>query len=277
MAEIKQMHTDNIKKINDLLTNQKVAEVASILGKTEVEAKKLKAQMEAKLAELKLKAQRPVEPEVAEVAPVEPAPVKAEEVVQPKKEDVIEQVQQEKVEKKVEEKKEYKIIRDKLTPPTVDEKLLKEEKPEKPEEVKPAPKKNEFIVERGVFIRTDEPKKKFNQKEFRPNQKEFRPQGEKPAFENRQGGDFGGKNPRSAGKKPAPSTYVAPPIVEKADKRNFNKKKQNNEKNYEEKRVVNKRSLIRNNVDVDDFDENKTGYRKFRPVKKAKEQSVFIW
>ncbi|MBR5900245.1 MAG: hypothetical protein IKZ38_02485, partial [Clostridia bacterium] len=80
MAEIKQMHTDNIKKINDLLNNQKVAEVASILGKTEVEAKKLKAQMEAKLAELKLKAQRPVEPEVAEVAPVEPAPVKAEEV-----------------------------------------------------------------------------------------------------------------------------------------------------------------------------------------------------
>ena len=38
--------------------------------------------------------------------------------------------------------------------------------------------------------------------------------------------------------------------------------------------MVNKRSLIRNSVDVDDFDENKTGYRKFRPVKKNKEQQV---
>ena len=35
---------------------------------------------------------------------------------------------------------------------------------------------------------------------------------------------------------------------------------------------MNKRSLIRNNVTIDDFDENKTGYRKFRPVKKNKEQ-----
>ncbi|MBQ4097665.1 MAG: translation initiation factor IF-2, partial [Clostridia bacterium] len=36
---------------------------------------------------------------------------------------------------------------------------------------------------------------------------------------------------------------------------------------------MNKRALVRNQVDIDDFDENKTGYRKFRPVKKAKEQT----
>ena len=50
-------------------------------------------------------------------------------------------------------------------------------------------------------------------------------------------------------------------------------KKQNTEKSYEDKRVINKRALIKNNVSIEDFDENKTGYRKFRPVKKNKEQA----
>ena len=37
--------------------------------------------------------------------------------------------------------------------------------------------------------------------------------------------------------------------------------------------MINKHALIKGQVDVDDFDESKTGYRKFRPVKKAKEKS----
>jgi len=56
-------------------------------------------------------------------------------------------------------------------------------------------------------------------------------------------------------------------------KRNFTKKKQGGEKQYEDKHAINKRALIRNQVDIDDFDENKSGYRKFRPAKKAKEQA----
>ena len=54
--------------------------------------------------------------------------------------------------------------------------------------------------------------------------------------------------------------------------RKSNNKKQQDEKSFEEKHVINKRSLIRNQISIDDFDENKTGYRKFRPVKKNKEE-----
>ena len=73
-------------------------------------------------------------------------------------------------------------------------------------------------------------------------------------------------------KKPR-ETYVAPPVVPTQDKRSFNKKKSTGEKSYEEKHVLNKRALIKNQVSIEDFDENKTGYRKFRPVKKAKDQT----
>ena len=72
-------------------------------------------------------------------------------------------------------------------------------------------------------------------------------------------------------KKPR-ETYIAPPVIlNNNDKRGQKKKNQNNEYQYEDKHVINKRGLIRNEVSIDDFDENKTGYRKFRPVKKAKE------
>ncbi len=265
MAEIKQMHTDNIKKINELLTSKKVAEASSSFGKTEIAVKKLISQMEAKLADIKARAktveEKPVSPEITpkvevadkpEVAP-KAEPIKVEEVksAEPIK---VEEVKSVPNEVKVEEKAEIK----------------QEPKPEE----KPAPKKNPFIVERGVFIPRNEPKKSPAQKEFRPNQKEFRPS-DRPEGKNQ--GEFNNRAPRQdnrgVGKKPN-MTYVAPPIVVKDDKRNFgNKKKQGSDKFSEEKHTTNKRSLIRNNVTIEDFDENKTGYRKFRPVKKAKEQA----
>ena len=75
-------------------------------------------------------------------------------------------------------------------------------------------------------------------------------------------------------KKPqASGTYIAPPVLPTVnDKRNFSKKKQNVDNRFEEKHVINKRALIKNQVDIDDFDENKTGYRKMRPAKKQKAQ-----
>ena len=136
---------------------------------------------------------------------------------------------------------------------------IPEEKPEiKPETVASAPapaekeKRAEFVVpkERPSFIVRREGKETVN-----PVRKTF------------EGGRSGGFN-----KKPR-ETYVAPPVVPTQDKRSFNKKKTTNEKSYEEKHVLNKRALIKNQVSIDDFDENKTGYRKFRPVKKAKETS----
>ncbi|MBO5928021.1 MAG: translation initiation factor IF-2, partial [Clostridia bacterium] len=72
------------------------------------------------------------------------------------------------------------------------------------------------------------------------------------------------KKPREA--------YVAPPVVASNNDRR-NTKKQKNERSFEDKHVLNKRALIRNQVDVSDFDEDKSGYRKLRPAKKVKAQA----
>ena len=62
---------------------------------------------------------------------------------------------------------------------------------------------------------------------------------------------------------PAPKTYSSPA-----------KKKTSYEKPYvEQKRTVNKRALVKQQVSVSDFDEDKSGYRKLR-VKKQKQQTV---
>ncbi len=74
-----------------------------------------------------------------------------------------------------------------------------------------------------------------------------------------------------AGKLSAAIPPVAPPS------KNFSapaKKKANYEKPYvEQKRTVSKRALIKQQVSVSDFDEDKSGYRKLR-VKKQKQQTV---
>ena len=139
-----------------------------------------------------------------------------------------------------------------------------EQKEEQPKEEEPAAvnteksapvekeKRAEFVVpkERPSFIVRREGKETVA-----PQRKTF------------EGGKTGAFN-----KKPR-ETYVAPPVVPTQDKRSFNKKKSTGEKSYEEKHVLNKRALIKNQVSIEDFDENKTGYRKFRPVKKAKDQT----
>ena len=62
---------------------------------------------------------------------------------------------------------------------------------------------------------------------------------------------------------PAPKTFTAPA-----------KKKASYDKSYSDsKRTVSKRALVKQQVSVEDFDENKSGYRKLR-VKKQKQQTV---
>ena len=257
MADNKVMRNDNIKKINEILTSKTALDVLQKLSTLESNVKNLKKKIDDKLdlfAKQKAQEQAKVVESVPEEAKVEEKSI-VKEVPKAIEPEVVTTEQ-------VEEVKETSVV---PQPKQVDE------TPVQPAPEKPQPKKNEFIVSRGVFIRTDD-KKKPN--EFRPKreQGEFKPKkpmGDKP-FAPRQGDN---KQERFAGKKPQnTSTYVAPPVIMKEDKRSFGKKKQT-EKNYDEqKHVVNKRSLIRNNVSIDDFDENKTGYRKLRPAKKAKDQ-----
>ncbi len=258
------MRIENIKKINETISKGGLTSLLSEISNVESKAKALKKSLEDKL---NLAMQKTAEEKVSEEKVEEKG--KQEPIVQP------EVKLDEKVSEPVIEKEPVVSeptpapapIKTEDTQEPTKEEVKAEVKEEKKEEPAPAPKKNSFIVSRGVFVRQDD-KKKPN--EFRPKDRnEFRPKkegGDKP-FTPRQGGDkpFAGKKPQST------QTYVAPPVIMKEDKRSFSKKKQT-EKSFEEKHVINKRALVRNNVSIDDFDENKTGYRKFRPVKKAKEQ-----
>lgn len=308
MTENKDIRTDANEKINNLRNISQLGDMLSRLKtdalKFESEAKSLKAGIECKIksfAEIKITEEK------AQAVPA-PAPEKVEtKIEKPIVEETkpVNEVPAEITEIKKEEVK-AETIPSEIAPST--EKAKKEEKDVKPapaievkEEIKaeekvqaPAPEnkpKPSFIVRRATDAernaalgnRNNDGKRSFTPDANRGN----RPQGDRPPRErnsftpdgnrNRPQGDRpNGQNARTPNAFKPKETFVAPAIVENAqNKRSVPKnKQQRGEKSFEDKRVVNKRSLIKNQVDIDDFDENKTGYRKFRPTKKAKEQAV---
>ncbi len=259
-VEKKEMHLENIKVISELLSSGKLNDFSSQVTSFEKTVKGLKGALEQKLTEIvEAERQKSVEVEVKEVQPqVETSPVsQVVEEVKPKKSTKNQEVVEQKAEQVVEETP--------VTPSeTVKEEPIKPEvkNEEKPQANKPLPS---FIVRRNEFVPSEN-----KPKEFKPQRNEFKPNKERGAFAPKGERPMGSK-PRA--ERPNAPAYVAPAIIPQSnDKRSFNaKKNKGGERNFEEKAVVNKRALIRNNVDIDDFDENKTGYRKFRPVKKNKD------
>ncbi len=248
MAEQKSTNQENIiKKVNDLVTGKKLSELLEGVKEIGVEVKGIKSSLLGKIKSLKEVAEAKVE-EIKEVKEVEPKKVeeKAEPIVVAPKEEVKAEEPIAKVEEKVE---------------------VKEEKPA--EEKKEEKKLPSFIVRRASEEKPPQ-RPTYTPNANKPQKGEYkgnRPQGEKPQYNKPQGQGSGApfqKKPKE--------TYVAPPIVmESQNKRGAGKKKPSQDRSYEDKHVINKRSLVKNQVSIDDFDENKTGYRKFRPVKKAKE------
>ena len=253
MAEKKEMRLENIKAINELLSTGKISELSTTLSDLERRVKSIKTSFDKKLTEIVEKASV-VETKVEEIKIEEVKPVEEVKVEEGRVEETKTEVDK-KPEVVVEEKPEIK------EQPVEIKKPAEEVKPvEKVEGKKPLPS---FIVKRNEFV----PEK--NKERPQQNPKQARPQventrREKPEFNNKN--NF---------KKPQ-ATYVAPEIIPSNDKRSQGKKKAVSEKQYEDRHAVNKRSLIRNDVSIDDFDENKTGYRKFRPAKKAKEKEVNV-
>ena len=245
MAEKIEMRKENIKKINELFAGGELDNLRKIITGIETDIKGAKSSLEEKIKALSLKKKQEEQEKVEKT-------VKVEKEVEPK---IVEEVVTEKTE-----------VVEEVTP--VVEEKPQEKVEEKTEEKTPEqPKRPTFIV-RHEPVEKPAPKKTNTYKPLdkqggfnRDNNKEFRP---------KQTGDGQGQS----GFKKQRETYVAPPIIQQNDKRSFGNKKKggNNDKQYEEKHVINKRALIKNQVDIDDFDENKTGYRKFRPVKKVKEQ-----
>ncbi len=259
MAEKNQtLVVENLKKINEILNNKDLLSLVEKLNDAEKGVKQIKFSLEAKVNAIKEKAleEKAVE-EPIEVVEEKPAK-KKEEKAEAVKESV-EVVEEKPVEQGEPEQKE-EIVEEKKAEP------IKEE-PAKLES-KPLPS---FIVRRNVF----EPKETAEKKPF--NKGEKKSYGE---FKPRENGGFN-KGPRPEGakaqggfKKQQNATYVAPEVIPTGEKRQ-DKKKQFSERSFEEKHSsLSKRALIKQSVSIDDFDEDKTGYRKFRPVKKAKDEKT---
>ena len=238
MAEQKPTNQENIiKKVNDLITGKKLLELLDSVKGVQSEVKSIKGVLLSKIKEIK---EKETAEKVTEEKPVE----EVKEPVIPKVTEEVEKVENK--EKKVE--------------PVVEEKpaVQKQEKVEV--EKKDEKKLPSFIVRRASEEKPQRPTYTPNNREPR-GERPQRPQGDRPSRP--QGAPFN--------KKPT-ETYVAPPIVIESQNKRGGKKKPTQERSYDENRhALNKRSLVKNQVSIEDFDENKTGYRKFRPVKKAKQ------
>ncbi|MGN1234875.1 MAG: translation initiation factor IF-2 N-terminal domain-containing protein, partial [Christensenellaceae bacterium] len=146
-----------------------------------------------------------------------------------------------------------------------------EEKPrpafvkERPSYIKDRPSDRPGYVrstERPSYIK-DRPSDRPGYVKDRPSDRPARPAGDRPA--------------RSAS--PRPSLGATPAIRPALPVRPVTKavgdKKKTFERTYVEKKPMSKRSLIRQQgMTVEDFDEDRTGYRKLRPAKKVKSQET---
>ena len=205
-----------------------------------------------------------VEPKTTKKVEVQEVPVKEEVKVEPKEEP--------KVETPAPEKKE-----EVATSPATEEKQ---------QEIIPTSNPNIFIIDGKrvyvptkpkVYVPSEKPqrpqgdKKPFNKngerKPFDPNapKREYVPNGEKRPAGNKPTGD---KKPFTPAFTQAPQTY----IPKDASKQQNNKRKNVEKNNYEDKKVINKKSLIKGQVSMDDFDEDKTGYRKVRKSKDKRQE-----
>ncbi len=101
-------------------------------------------------------------------------------------------------------------------------------------------------------------------------------QGERPARS--EGGRPFAPRPATGAARPARPTggaAVAAPITPNRDSKSAPAKKKTFDKTYTEKKPMSKRSLIKQQgMTVEDFDEDKSGYRKMRSPKKQKHQEI---
>ena len=123
--------------------------------------------------------------------------------------------------------------------------------------------------EQGVYVAKPGVETASTGSTFRPRPAGDRPQ--RPAGER----PFAGSRP--AGARPAASAPISAPVAAPSREKNFSApaKKKTFEKTYTEKKPMSKRSLIKQQgMTVEDFDEDKSGYRKVRSPKKQKQQEI---
>ena len=261
-----------LKKLAALETEKQEREAAEVVAKAEAEAKAAeeaaraaaeaaaKAEAEAaakaeaekaKKAAKKKAEETPVETPVE--APVEAPAAKKEEKVEVKEE---KPAPQPKEEKKTETKPEARTF-----VPRPETRPAAPAAPRAPRYFRNGQEQGVYVAKPGVETPST------TGSTFRP-----RPVGDRPQR------PVGDRPQRPMGQKPAApiSAPIAAPIAPSRDK-NFSApaKKKTFEKTYTEKKPMSKRNLMKQQgMTVEDFDEDKSGYRKVRSPKKQKQQEV---
>ncbi len=234
---------------------------------------------EEKTAETVEKTEMKAEPETKE-----PAKEEKETVSENKKENV-----KETVEEKPAVKAEEKPAEKPAEKPVLDEKAQKEARKKALEEAqaralaearaKILEQKRKEAIARGedpslVKLASERPRVYEPKKDQRPARREYVPQdGRRPSNGQRTPSDRPFAPRTGAGK---PGTFggakktVEISYVPKDTGKSFGNKKKSSEKSYDDKKGLNKKSLAKAQVSIDDFDENKSGYRKARNKKDRK-------
>ncbi len=288
------MAYENIEKLGALLGDKEIGALQKAVATSEKQlAELLRKLSEMEGAILAKRAQeealaRETEQAAAEKAAAEETLAVEVPVSKAEKEPTPAPVAEEEKTVKAEKKKEEPTP----TPAVEAEKPKKEEEntAEKAEEEKPARPSFIRATERPSYIRATE-RPSYIRATERPSY--VRPQGERPAgarpAQNGARPTFNAQRPAQNGARPTFNAQrpaqgggaraVAPvaPTPAPAQRREFTGAKKF-EKTYVEKRPVNKRALQRQQgADIDDFDEDKSGYRKARFAKKgAKKETQTI-
>ncbi len=227
--------------------------------------------------------------------PAEKAEVKEKAETKEPEKDVKENVPVDKQEKTKEtvtekpaEKAEEKPAKQPAVKPVLDEKAQREARKKALEEAqaralaearaKILEQKRKEAIARGedpslVKLASERPRVYEPKKDQRPARREYVPQdGRRPANGQRTPSDrpfaprTGAAKPGFGGAKKAVEISYVPKDTGKS----FGNKKKSSEKSYDDKKGINKKSLAKAQVSIEDFDENKSGYRKARNKKDRK-------
>ena len=300
---------ENVEKITALLDDKQLGGLQKRLSSTEKNLseilKKLSALESEKMERDALEAAARAEEEARALAAAKAAEeaAKAAQQAAEQAQEKTPEVEEEKPKKRVtRKKKEEETGAEEQSAPATEE--IKEEKAEKEEktEEKPVaePPKKEEKAENRTFVPKTEPRAPAAPRapryfrngqeqgvyvakpgvETAPSTYRPRPAGDRPArptgdrpFPPRTGGTGAPRVSRPVGGAIVP----AAPIMPSKENKNFSApaKKKSFEKTYTERKPVSKRTLIKQQgMTVEDFDEDKTGYRKVRSPKKQKRQEI---
>ncbi len=202
-------------------------------------------------------------------------PVKKEDTVEPKEVPTVktEEKPKEKPTEKSAEKKSVEKPAARTFTPAKAEKPSTPATPRAPRYFRNGQEQGVYVAKPGVDVSapsapTYRPKTEGN----RPP----RPQGDRPYHSARPTTGSGANGARST-TRPIASSVIAAPITPTRDTKSFSApaKKKTFEKTYSEKKPLSKRTLIKQQgMTVEDFDEDKSGYRKVRSPKKQKRQEI---